>query len=84
QPDGKFHAWIRATGPLPDDPVVHRCVLAYASDMTLLDAALIPHGRTLFDATIQGASLDHAMWFHRPFRADQWLLYAHDSPSAQG
>lgn len=84
QPDGKFHAWIRATGALPDDPVVHRCVLAYASDMTLLDAALIPHGRTLFDATIQGASLDHAMWFHRPFRADQWLLYAHDSPSAQG
>ena len=84
QPEGRFHVWIRATGTLPDDPVVHRCVLAYASDMTLLDASLIPQGRTLFDATIQGASLDHAMWFHRPFRADEWLLYAQDSPSSQG
>jgi acyl-CoA thioesterase II len=84
QPEGRFHVWIKTTGPLPDDPIIHRCVLAYASDMTLLDAALVPHGRTLFDATIQGASLDHAMWFHRPFRADQWLLYAQDSPSAQG
>ena len=66
--------------PLPDDPAIHRCVLAYASDMTLLDTALLPHGRTLFDRDIQAASLDHALWFHRPFRADDWLLYAQDSP----
>jgi len=57
-------------------------VLAYASDMMLLDASTIPHGRTLFEPTIMAASLDHAMWFHRPFRPDQWLLYAQDSPSA--
>ncbi len=78
------HVWIRATGMLPDDPEIHRCVLAYASDMTLLDTALYPHGRMVFDADLQAASLDHAMWFHRPFRADEWLLYAEDSPSASG
>jgi acyl-CoA thioesterase-2 len=83
-PEGRFHIWIRATGALPDDPLVHQCVLAYASDMSLLDAALIPHGRTVFEPTIQAASLDHALWFHRPFRADEWLLYAQDSPSAHG
>jgi acyl-CoA thioesterase-2 len=59
-------------------------VLAYASDMTLLDTSLIPHGRTVFEPSIQPASLDHAMWFHRPFRADEWLLYAQDTPSAGG
>lgn len=80
----QFHVWIRTTGPLPDDPAVHRCVLAYASDMTLLDTSLVPHGRTVFDPTIQAASLDHAMWFHRPFRADEWLLYAQDTPNASG
>src|SRR5262249_32972195 len=63
---------------------IHQCVLAYASDMMLLDAATIPHGRTLFEPGIMAASLDHAMWFHRPFRADEWLLYAQDSPSATG
>jgi acyl-CoA thioesterase-2 len=63
---------------------VHQCVLAYASDMMLLDSALIPHGRTVFEKTIQGASLDHALWFHRPFRADDWLLYAQDTPNAEG
>ncbi len=78
----KFHVWIRATRRLPDDPVLHQCVLAYASDMTLLDASLIAHGRTVFEKSIQAASLDHALWFHRPFRADEWLLYAQDSPSA--
>lgn len=78
------HVWIRATGPLPDDPAIHRCVLAYASDMTLLDSSLIPHGRSVFDKSIQAASLDHALWFHRPFRADEWLLYAQDSPSTGG
>jgi acyl-CoA thioesterase-2 len=76
--------WVRATGSLPDDPVVHRAVLAYASDMTLLDTALFAHGRMIFDPDLQAASLDHAMWFHRPFRADEWLLYAEDSPSASG
>jgi len=83
-PEGRFNVWIRATGALPDEPAIHQCVLAYASDMMLLDAALIPHGRTVFEKTIMAASLDHAMWFHRPFRADQWLLYAHDSPNASG
>ena len=80
----QFHVWIRTTGRLPDDPAVHQCVLAYASDMTLLDTSLVPHGRTVCDPTIQGASIDHAMWFHRPFRADEWLLYAQDTPNAGG
>ena len=79
--DGRFHVWIRATGTLPDSPAIHQCVLAYASDMTLLDAALIPDGRSVFDKDIMAASLDHALWFHRPFRADEWLLYAQDSPN---
>jgi acyl-CoA thioesterase-2 len=78
---GRFHVWIRATGTLPDSPAIHQCVLAYASDMTLLDSALIPHGLSVFDKNIMAASLDHALWFHRPFRADEWLLYAQDSPS---
>jgi acyl-CoA thioesterase-2 len=76
--------WMRATGRLPDNPAFHQCVLAYASDFTLLDTALIPHGRMSFDPDVQLASLDHAMWFHRPFRADEWLLYVQDSPSAYG
>ena len=80
----RFNAWIRATGRLPDDPAIHQCVLAYASDMTLLDSSLIAHGRTVFERSIQAASLDHAFWFHRAFRADEWLLYAQDSPSASG
>src|SRR5215475_12241071 len=82
--EAKFHVWIRATGKLPDDPAIHQCVLAYASDMTLLDVALVPHGRTVFDRRIMAASLDHALWFHRPFRADDWLLYAQDSPNLSG
>jgi acyl-CoA thioesterase-2 len=82
--DGRFHVWIRATHHLPDEPAIHQCVLAYASDMTLLDAALIPHGRTVFSEDIMAASLDHALWFHRPFRADEWLLYAQDSPNLAG
>jgi acyl-CoA thioesterase-2 len=76
--------WFRATGALPDDRALHQCVLAYASDMTLLDTALLPHGFTLFSPHLQLASLDHAMWFHRAFRADEWLLYVQDSPSASG
>jgi acyl-CoA thioesterase-2 len=82
--DGRFQMWIRATGPLPDDPAIHQCVLAYASDMTLLDTALVPHGRTLFEPEFMAASLDHALWLHRPFRADDWLLYAQDTPSLAG
>ncbi|KAB2850812.1 MAG: acyl-CoA thioesterase II [Hyphomicrobiaceae bacterium] len=76
--------WLRANGRIGDDLVLHQCVLAYASDFTLLDTALIAHGKVLFDADIQLASLDHAMWFHRPFRADDWLLYVQDNPSAGG
>ena len=76
--------WVRAVAPLPDDPAIHRAVLAYLSDMTLLDTALIAHGKSVFDKTMQVASLDHALWFHRPFRADQWMLYAQDSPNANG
>lgn len=81
---GKFNVWIRTTGKLPDDPAIHQCVLAYASDMSLLDAALVPHGRSLFEKEFMGASLDHALWLHRPFRADDWLLYAQESPSMTG
>ncbi|HUJ47610.1 MAG TPA: acyl-CoA thioesterase II [Rhizomicrobium sp.] len=76
--------WVRATGPLADDIALHQCVLAYASDMTLLDTALMPHGINWFSNKIQIASIDHAMWFHRRFRADEWLLYVQDSPSASG
>ena len=74
--------WLKATAPLPNDPILHTCVLTYASDMTLLDTALLPHGGEYDDKTMQMASLDHAMWFHRPFRADEWMLYAQDTPSA--
>lgn len=76
--------WIRAAAPLPDDPALHQCILAYASDYTLLDTALIAHGLILFDPGLMLASLDHAIWFHRPFRADDWLLYSQDSPTAEG
>jgi acyl-CoA thioesterase II len=76
--------WFRAAGRLPDDTAVHHAVLAYASDFTLLDTALIAHGKLLFDADIQLASLDHSLWYHRPFRADEWMLYVQDSPNAHG
>ncbi len=76
------NVWFRATGALPDDPRVHLAVLAYASDMTLVDTALVAHGKSVFQPDIQAASLDHAMWFHRPVRMDDWLLYTQDSPSA--
>jgi acyl-CoA thioesterase-2 len=83
-PDSRFNIWIRATGRLPDDPAIHQCALAYSSDYALLDTALAPHGRTLFESDFMGASLDHALWLHRPFRADDWLLYAQDSPNLHG
>jgi acyl-CoA thioesterase-2 len=72
--------WFKADGKLPDDPLLHQCVAAYASDMTLLDTAARPH-LLAFDDALQLASLDHAMWFHRPFRADEWLLYTQESPN---
>jgi len=76
--------WLRVDGKLPDDPLLHVCLMTYASDMTLLDSVLLAHGLTWLDGRTSGASLDHAMWFHRPFRADRWLLYAQDSPVASG
>mgnify|MGYP000546897032 CR=1 FL=1 len=76
--------WLKAKGQMPDDLALHQCVLAYASDMTLLDTCLIPHGISWFSGRLQSASIDHAMWFHHPFRVDDWLLYSHDSPSAAG
>ncbi len=71
--------WIRARGTLPEDRLLHQCVATYASDMTLLETALRPHPVSMTDPDFLAASLDHAMWFHRPFRADEWLLYAQDS-----
>lgn len=76
--------WMKAKGAMPDDLAMHQCVLAYASDMSLLDTCLIPHGVSWFSGRLQSASLDHAMWFHRPFRVDDWILYSHDSPRAGG
>jgi acyl-CoA thioesterase-2 len=76
--------WIRANGRLPDPLLLHQCVVAYASDLTLLDTAALPHAIAWNDRRFMMASLDHAMWFHRPFRADEWLLYAQESPAAHG
>jgi acyl-CoA thioesterase II len=76
--------WLRVDGELPDDPLLHVCLMTYASDMTLLDSVLTGHGLSWSDGRTSGASLDHAMWFHRPFRADRWLLYAQESPVAFG
>jgi len=77
------HIWLKTRGVAPDNPDIHRALLAFISDMSLLDTALLPHGKSIF-SDVQVASLDHAMWFHRPFRVDDWLLYAQDSPSASG
>jgi acyl-CoA thioesterase II len=76
--------WLKANAKLPDDPALHRYLLAYVSDFSFMTASLLPHGVTLLTAGMQIASLDHAMWFHRPFRCDEWLLHAVDSPSASG
>lgn len=76
------HVWMKAKGKMPDDRVMHQSVLAYSSDYNLLTTALLPHGRDASFQNVQLASLDHAMWFHRPFRMDDWLLYAIDSPSS--
>jgi len=83
QPREPFqHLWLRAGHELPDDAVLHRCLLAYASDFALLGTALLPYAATYMSSGIQVASLDHAMWFHRGFRVDDWLLYSMDSPTA--
>ncbi len=74
--------WLKASGAVPDDAVTSRCVLTYASDLTLLGVSLVPHGVLISSRRVQPASLDHSMWFHRPFRADEWMLYDQHSPSA--
>lgn len=93
RPDGQLDAtvhpaqarlWIRVNGELPDDPLLHQAAFTYASDMTLLGATLVPHGVHISSPSIQAASLDHTIWFHRPFRADEWWLYDQASPSASG
>lgn len=78
------HVWFRLVDKVPDDELLHRALLAYASDFHLIGTATLPHGISYLQGNVQMASLDHAMWFHRPFRADEWLLYSCDSPSAQG
>lgn len=78
------HVWMRAVGPLPDDPLIHAAVLAYASDYTLLEPVLRRHGITWADPRLRTASLDHALWFHRPAKVDEWVLYVAESPSASG
>ena len=83
-PGGRINFWIKCNAELPDDPKIHQCALAYASDMALLDSVAARHGQALFQDNLMAASLDHAMWFHRPFKADEWMLYSQDSPSASG
>ena len=80
------HTWLKTRDPLPDNPEVHLCMLAYMSDLDFMSTSMLPHGRRPGggDPNFQGASLDHALWFHRPFRADEWLLFAKSSPSASG
>jgi acyl-CoA thioesterase II len=78
------YIWIKAAGSLPADRAIHEAVLAYASDMTLLDTTLVAMGKSVFDHDVQAASLDHALWFHQPFKADEWLLYAQESPFTGG
>lgn len=76
--------WLRLNNPIGDDVGLHRAVLAYASDFQLLGTSTFPHGISYYTPNVQMASLDHALWFHRPFRTDDWLLYSLDSPTAQG
>jgi len=82
--DPRQDIWVRAVGTVPADRHYQACILAYLSDMTLLDTSLYPHGTSIFNPKLQVASLDHAMWFHRPCAMDNWLLYTQDSPSASG
>jgi acyl-CoA thioesterase-2 len=84
RPSAANLVWLRVNGELPDDPLLHVCLMTYASDLTVLDTVLLDLGLSWHNGTAIGASLDHAMWFHRPFRADQWLLYAQQTTSASG
>ncbi|MFG1606358.1 acyl-CoA thioesterase [Actinoplanes sp. NPDC049265] len=84
EPNAEQRVWMRINGTLPDDPLIHACALTYASDLSLLDAVLSTHGEVWGPGGVIGASLDHALWFHRPFRADEWFLYDCTSPSASG
>ena len=84
-PSGRFqHFWCRASGQVPDDALLQQAVATYASDHALLSAVMRPHGRTFLSQGIMAASLDHSIWFHRPFKIDAWLLYAHETPAAFG
>ncbi|MGO4701225.1 acyl-CoA thioesterase II [Dyella sp. 2RAB6] len=78
------HIWFRVAAPIGDSAVLHHALLAYASDFNLIGTATLPHGISYYTHNVQMASLDHALWFHRPFRVDEWLLYSFDSPTAQG
>ena len=80
----RAHTWVKTVAPLDDDPLHHQAVLAYASDYGILGTALLPHGKTVRDADVMAATLDHSIWFHQPFRVDEWLLYAKDSPISSG
>ena len=85
EPRAPFHQlWLRLTEPVGDDPCMHEALLAYASDFHLLGTATLPHAISYYQPNVQMASLDHTLWFHRPFRVDEWLLYSLDSPTAQG
>ena len=84
QPAAQQSVWLKAIGPMPDDPLVHAAVLAYCSDYSLLEPVLRRHGLAWSDRRLRAASLDHAMWFHRPARADDWTLFTQSSPSASG
>lgn len=78
------NTWLKARDPLPDDPQVHLALLAYMSDMDFMSTSMLPHGRHNMRGSVRGASIDHAIWFHRPFRADEWLLFSKSSPNASG
>jgi len=80
----RAHSWFKTAAPLPDDPAMHRAMIAYASDFTLLGTSALPHGLSWMRGELTGASLDHTLWFHREARADEWLLYATDSPWSGG
>jgi acyl-CoA thioesterase-2 len=81
---GERKMWLRSVGSMPDDSLSHQAALAYASDYGLLATAVMPHGMSIRHPALQAATLDHAIWFHRPFRMDEWLLYSMDSPAAAG
>jgi acyl-CoA thioesterase-2 len=78
------HTWLKTRDPLPDNPELHLAMLAYMSDLDFMSTSMLPHGRNNLRGSVQGASVDHALWFHRPFRADEWLLFAKESPNAGG